>query len=78
MKSTILTSRTLRVYQEDWDIILQFFNASPDNTTGSEVLRGVISIVAEYCRQQTEAGIPATIHSANEVQNLVYDRIKSS
>ena len=76
MKATPLKSRTLRVYQEDWDAILQFFDTSPDGTTGSEVIREVISLVGAFCREQMEAGNSATIHSANEVTNLVYDRLR--
>ena len=71
-----LTSRTLRVHKEDWDAILTFFDSSPDGTTGSEVIREVISIMGAFCREQMDAGNSATIYSASEATAIVYDRLR--
>jgi hypothetical protein len=75
MKKT-LTSRTVRVYEEDWSAILTFFRTSPDGTTGSEVIRDVISLLGDYCRTEMEAGNAATLDSPEKSLRLIYDRIK--
>lgn len=75
MKKT-LTSRTVRVYEEDWSAILTFFRTSPDGTTGSEVIRDVISLLGEYCRCEMEAGNSATIDSPANAVGIIYERLQ--